>query len=140
MPRNSQPDPPTLFIDRALGNDIVADMLRDAGHKVLTLREYLGSEEAAQKCADVDWLDRIANRDDLIVLTKDRNLRKYPDERAALERGNHRVFVPGRKNASGEQFGEMYLTNINRIYQYARKRGPYVVRAEPEGRLKPVWP
>lgn len=140
MPRSSPPDRPTPFIDRALGNDIVPGALRDAGHEVITLREFLGSEQAAQDSKDVDWLDLIAKREDLIVFTKDRNLRRYPDERDALERGRHRVFVPGRKEASGDEFAQMYLTNMNRIYQYARKRGPYVVKALPEGRLQRSWP
>ena len=139
MPRRSLPERPTLFIDRALGATVIAGALAAAGHDVLTLRDYLGSEKAAQQCPDVEWLDSIAGRDDLIVLTKDLNLKRHPDERDALERGNHRVFVPGKK-ATGPQVAANYLTNINRIYQYTRKAGPYVVRCQPQGGLQRIWP
>lgn len=140
MPRHSQPEPPpTFLVDRSLGRYAVPEALRAAGHVVITLAEHLGSEQAAQEAADIDWLDSIAGRDDLVVLTSDHNIRRNPEEQAALRRGGQRLFVPHSKKLTGSQCGVLYVENANRIVQYARKPGPYVVRVAPAG-LDRIWP
>jgi uncharacterized protein with PIN domain len=69
-----QPDPITLFLDRSLGKNIVAEALRKAG---------VHDDHFKQDVTDTTWLTIVGKRK-WVVLTKDRRIRFRAIERQAL--------------------------------------------------------
>jgi uncharacterized protein with PIN domain len=76
---NSKPrESLTFFLDRALGNKVIANALRVAGADV-----HVHSDYFAPDARDEEWLARVAQQG-WIILTKDTRIRYRTVERHAL--------------------------------------------------------
>src|SRR5262245_22675776 len=82
---STPPDDLVFFIDECLGTEKVPGALKAAGATVKILSDIF---PAGTK--DADWLHALAKYD-WIVLTKDKNIRRHPQEAEAFMRANLRV-------------------------------------------------
>lgn len=78
----------TVFVDRCLGGRRMKPSLVEAGWSVV-----LHDEVFPQDAPDVEWLPAVAAQG-LVILTRDKQIRRRPDELVAiLESGARVVFV-----------------------------------------------
>lgn len=133
----TQPEPPEFFVDRSLGRHLLPDALQQAGLTAHTLASVYGEDEA-QKTKDEVWL-QVAGEREWVVLTKDDAIRRRPVELAAVEEHSVKMFCLTNANLRGEQQRERFLTNIHRIIQRSRKKGPWICGVY-EKRIVQIWP
>lgn len=84
---------------------------------------YPGGED--ERVADARW---IADADDAewVALTKDERIFRNPEEQDALVRSHLRIFAITNQHLTGPEMAARLTTNIDRIVQRSRKRGPFV--------------
>lgn len=76
------PNPPPLFIDRCAWSNRLGDALTELGIPFIPHHDCF-----APACPDEDWLE-VAGKKGWIVLTRDKNIRRKPNElRAFREHG-----------------------------------------------------
>lgn len=123
MPRRPE-QPPELFVDRSLGRHVVPEALRARGFTVHTMADVYPDGED-ERVIDTRW---IADADDAgwVALTKDERIFRNPEEQDALVRSRLRVFAITNQHLTGPEMAARLVTNINRIAQRSRKRGPFV--------------
>ena len=135
--RRSRPDlpDPVFFLDRGLGINLVASVIRERGYRVLPMVEvYPGG--ADQRVTDDEWIRR-ASDEGWIALTKDYSIIR--DHAVALVASTLRVFALSNANLTGPAMAERYAVNLDRIVQRAAKPGPYVYVVTAAG-LDRRWP
>ena len=130
------PPPPEFLIDRALGVTL-ADVLRQRGFVVETLRSLYG-EQRAQDIDDEEWIPECVGLG-FVLLTKDDAIRRYPPARDAALAVAARIFCLPNASLDGPHIHERFLANLNRIVQRARHPGPYMYAVDPDG-LRLLWP
>lgn len=138
MPLPLPPDPPTFLVDRSLGRYTVPERVVALGYRCLTLADFYRDEQAAQAAADTAWLTDAAPHN-YVILTRDGNFYINDHERVVVERHKHRVFWLGPKKGPGTAWADRFEHHHERIVQYARSHGPYVVRVLENG-LHRAWP
>ena len=129
-----QPERPTFFLDRGLGKHHVAAALRKAGQDVTLMAEVYPHD--GQRVGDDEWIRDVSDRG-WIALTKDTSIIR--DHTVALEHSDLRLFALPNANLTGEQMGERFVRNLNRILQRARHAGPFVDVVHPD-HLERRWP
>lgn len=82
---------------------------------------------------DTAWLTALADRPDLLVLTKDSRIRRRPLERQAMEAALLRVFALTAGNLSGEDQAAAFVRALPRIRRLARLPGPFIARVTATG-------
>ena len=104
--------PPEFFLDRSLGHEDVAALLRAAGWTLRTHREVYGDRD--ETVPDAEWLTR-CGRDRWVVLFRSAQLRTLGHGRSGLEREtvsdpvtlatgmNQDAYVPVRHRQPGAQ-------------------------------------
>jgi len=117
------PPPPEFFVDRCLGRHMIAAALRGAGWSVRTLGEVYGAREAT--VPDDEWLERCA-RENWIVLTKDKRIRRRPAEIEAVRAHGARVFVLSSGNLTAAEQAQRFVHHRARIEEACADRGPFV--------------
>lgn len=100
------PTEPIYFVDRSLGGKFVAAALRAAGAKVVVHDDVF-----KQNATDVEWLAEAGQRG-WVVLTKDGAIRRNPHEKAMFRDARVRVFALARKNLSGLEMAELFVTAL----------------------------
>jgi hypothetical protein len=116
LPRRSG-TPPEFFIDRSLGRHIVPEALRDLGLIVHTMADvYPDGEDEIEDADRAGW----------VALTKDERIIRDPENQSALVRSTLRVFAIANQHLTGPEMVAYLETNVNRILQRSRKRGPFV--------------
>lgn len=101
---NSKPQhEPTLFLDRNLGKNIVANRLRSEGMAVEVHDDHL-----SPAAPDEDWI-ALVGRKNWLAIAKDRNVRYRTAELNAIRRYSARVFVIRMKNTTGPEVAELQL-------------------------------
>lgn len=75
----------------------------------------------------------------LVLLTKDKAIRRNYKEHEAVRRAAARMFCIASGNLTGEQMGERLLTNEKRIFARCQTPGPYIYSVLSEG-LDLVFP
>jgi hypothetical protein len=124
------PEPRSLYLDRNLGNRIVAGALGAAGIPCERHDDHLPPD-----APDEDWIALCAERGWLAV-TKDRNIRYRAPEIGAIVEHGACVFVVRAKGATGTRIGELLVATYPRMLRFAEKhRGPYVVGMDRAGKL-----
>ena len=108
----------TFFIDRSLGQKIVAQALRDAGATVV-----VHDDRFPPDAPDEDWLHEVGQRG-WIVLTKHKMIRYRDTERVAIIRAGVRAFVRA-------------LPAIVRLL--ARRRPPFIATITSGGSISQVF-
>jgi len=126
--RIAPPEPLTCFIDECLGRRAVPDALKAAGVLVMLHHELFpaGTDDTA-------WLRALADRADLVVLTKDTRIRRRTLERTALTAAGLKVFALSSGNLPGEAQAAAFVRALPRIRRLARTPGPFIARVTATG-------
>ena len=115
------PEEPTLFLDRSLGRNVVADRLRAEGMAVEIHDDHL-----AQDAPDEEWIALVGRRR-WVAVTKDRNIRYRAGELEAVRRNAARVLVLRMKDATGAEMAALLIRARRRLARFAsRTPAPFV--------------
>ena len=110
----SPPDNPPLFIDRDAWSKALGAALVDA--KVDHVAHH---QRFRPDSPDVEWI-RAASAHGWIAITRDQNIRRKPNELAALRQSRAVVFVFTSGNLSAGLTAAILLKALPRIYRKAR--------------------
>lgn len=125
MRRRRLREPFVYFVDECLGRHIVPDALRNS------LADGERVEMLPQGTTDLKWIP-LAHRGGWVCLTKDRALRRRPNELAALLSAELAVFVVGE--ARGEVQAARIVLALPTIRRVLRSRDvPLIARVEDDG-------
>ncbi|HYT57716.1 MAG TPA: hypothetical protein VEQ38_23660 [Verrucomicrobiae bacterium] len=129
---NSGSTPPDIahvfFIDRSLGQKIIAGRLRQSGVHV-----EIHDDHFPQNALDEDWLLEVGERE-WIVLTKDDRLRYRPAALEAYRRNNVRVFIFGSSGMKAQEMADAFVKALPKILRFARnKPAPFFARISRTG-------
>lgn len=114
----------TFFLDHQIGRYQVAEALRAAGAKVeVHLDHFPGN------MPDIDWIPEVAKRG-WVLITKDKNIRRNPLERAAYEAVKLRGFVATGKDMNAKDLGELLVGCLpGMTRRVAGRTGPCYLRS-----------
>lgn len=88
--------------------------------------------------ADETWIEEQTALG-LVLLTKDKRIRRLRKEHEAVERAGARMFSLPKGTMTGPEQAERFYVSRHRIIQRSRKRGPYIYAVQ-ESRLELVYP
>lgn len=126
----SQPDKIVLFLDRNLGNRVIARALRDAGHPVEIHDDHLPVD-----APDEDWIKLISSRE-WIGVTKDKRIRYRIAEISAIKEYGARVLIIRAKNQTGPELAEILVKYYSRIQRFvARENAPFIAGINRSGTI-----
>jgi hypothetical protein len=109
----------TFFLDHQIGRYIVAERLRAAGATVEVHLDHFAGD-----APDTEWIPEVARRG-WVLITKDKNIRRNPLERAAYEQAGLRGFVATGGDLSGKDLGEILVRCLDGMSRRAHNRtGP----------------
>lgn len=124
------PESFVLYLDSNLGNHIIANALRGAGHKVEIHDDHLPID-----APDEDWI-RLCSERDWVAVTKDKNIRYRTAELETIMAYGARVFVIRAKNATGRDIAELLATYHPRLRRFAAKTpAPFVAGIDRSGSI-----
>jgi PIN like domain len=124
------PESSVFFIDRSLGNKIVAQALRDIGETV-----EIHDDHFAPDAKDEDWLVEVGKRG-WIVLTKDDRIRYRATERTALAAARVRAFVLTSSQLQGTEMAAAFVKALPRIKRLiANHTPPFIARISRSGNV-----
>lgn len=115
---NEPPEPLVLFVDRSLGNKVVASVLRASGVHV-----EIHDDHFPTTALDEDWLAEVGQRG-WVVLTKDRGIRYRAPALAAIRASGVRLFVLTAGDLQGAEMAEIFARALSRIATVARHEPP----------------
>ena len=122
------PEPLVLFVDRSLGNKVVAGALRLAGAQV-----EIHDDHFPTTALDEDWLREVGQRG-WVVLTKDRGIRYRAPALAAIRVSAVRMFVLTAGDLQGSEMAAIFARTRARIVAVARReRPPFIARITKTG-------
>lgn len=128
-----------FLADRDLGKQVPA-ALREQGYLLHTLPEIFGSETAAQKIQDVQWI-KVAGENGWAALTKNSRIRYVRTEREALRRHRVALFALSNGSLSFAQMAEALLMAMPRIIRICEAEpGGCIWIVHRDGRVEPSWP
>lgn len=94
----------TFFLDYQIGRYTVAEALRRTGARVEVHIDHFN-----QAAPDTEWIPEVARRG-WVLITRDKNIRRNPLERAAYERARLRGFVLTGDDMSGQEMADLLTT------------------------------
>ena len=125
-----QPDEIVLFLDRNLGKHVIAEALRDAGHRVEIHDDHL-----PVAAPDEDWIRLISSRG-WIGVTKDKRIRYRTAEIGTIKEYGARVIVIRAKNQTGPEIAEILVKNYSRIQRFVvRESAPFIAGINRSGSI-----
>lgn len=134
MPRRRQPAPaPVYFLDENMGRQIVAQRLRDAGHRV-----EVHADHFAPGTPDIDWLAAVGQKG-WVVLGKDVAIGRNALERETLLESGVRAFLLTRQGLTGQETADLLLRVMAAIERrVARSRRAFICSISRGGTVKLV--
>lgn len=124
------PDDFVLYLDRNLGNHIIANALREAGRRVEIHDDHLPID-----APDEDWIELVGQKD-WIAVTKDKNIRYRIGEINAIKFFKARVIVVRAKNATGSDIAELLVCYYERVRRFSlRTPAPFVAGIDRSGSI-----
>lgn len=127
------PDRPVLFLDRSLGGQVVAGILREAGETV-----EVHDDHFPQDAPDEQWLPEVTRRG-WIALTKDNAIRKHRLQRLMAARCGARLFVVTGGEMTGADIGASLVQMAGRIRKLVEKQqAPFIATIQASGRVH-LW-
>ncbi len=115
---------PDLFLDRSLGRNAVAQILRSHGLRLTTLSEHYGMPQD-QMVADETWLAEAGQRG-WVVLMKDKSIRRNAPELTAVKTYEVRCFCLARQDLLSQKMAERFLRNLDAMIKACRAPGPFI--------------
>ncbi len=130
----SPPDRPALFVDRDAWSRKLGRVLEEAGVVYVAHHQQFEPDSP-----DVEWIRR-ASQHGWIAITRDQNIRRKPNELAAIRASRVIIFVFTSGNLSAEDTARILLRALSGIYRAAagtkRPRLFSIRRDGSVGRLK----
>jgi predicted nuclease of predicted toxin-antitoxin system len=124
---------PTFFIDRALGKNLVANALRNAGALV-----EVHDDHFAPDAPDTDWLPEVSQRG-WIVLTRDARIGLNILEQVAIASSEARVFVVSIDNATGDDMAKALTQALPKMERLTQShRAPFIAKVYEFGKVR-MW-
>lgn len=122
-----------FFVDRTLGRDTVPTALRDAGFKIEVHADHFASD-----APDVQWLE-LCGKNDWVVLSHDKGIKKNPLERDAIMRAGLAAFFLTRGDKTGAEDAQAIIKARKRIANLlGSQRRPFIARILPDGKVE-LW-
>lgn len=119
-----------FFIDRALGTQDVAEVLRKAGARVEVHHDHFTPNEE-----DAVWLSEVAQRG-WIILTKDQKIAYRTVEQVAIAQTNARVFTFSSGITSGRAMAEAFEKALTKMERFAKGHpSPFIAKVYKSGRV-----
>ncbi len=133
MSKQTSP-PPIFFIDRALGQRLVAKALRKAGAQVEVHQDHFAPDSP-----DTEWLPEVSQRG-WIVLTKDARIGVNLVEQIAVAQSGARVFILSLKEgATGTEMAAVLvqaMTSMTRLI--TSQPEPFLAKVYAFGKVR-MW-
>ena len=127
------PEPLIFFLDRSLGNKIIATALRQAGVIVEIHDDHFSID-----AKDEDWLPFVGKRG-WIVLTKDRRIRYRTLEKLAVIKAKVAVFTLTAGDLQGAEMAHIFIKAIPVIRRFiAKNKPPFIARIARDGSISLV--
>lgn len=123
------PKLPPLYIDESLSQLFLPEALRARAVTVL-----VRADKFPAGVTDPEWLTE-AGRQKWIVLTKDKAIKRRPNELMALLNSGVRAFVLAAGEMTGQEQAELFVRILPRIRSYVAELGvgPFIVRVTKTG-------
>ncbi len=119
---------PAFFIDRCLGDKVLAEALRLRG---LTI--HIHKDHFPPGAKDEDWL-REVGRQGWVVLTKDKMLRYRESEITAFRTARVRAFVLTSGNLKAIDMAEAFVRALPKMRRLLQKKsGPFIAKVTRAG-------
>lgn len=126
-------DGPPLFIDRCAWSRRLGEALRDADIPFI-----IHDEKFAKDCEDVDWLP-VVGREGWIVITRDKNIRRKPNELKAFREAKVIAFTLASGNTSAEDTARLVVALYPKILRKVRgAKPPAMFSITLIGKINPV--
>ena len=120
-----------LYLDRNLGNHVIANAIRDAGHRVEIHDDHLPID-----APDEDWISLVGKKS-WVALTKDKNVRYRAGEIETIKSAKARVIVVRAKNLTGSEIANLLTKYHHRMKMYAEKNtAPFIASIDRSGKVK----
>jgi len=122
-----------LFIDRCAWSRRLGEALRDADIPFI-----IHDDKFAKDCADVDWLP-IVGLKGWIVITRDKNIRRKPNELKAFREAKVIAFALASGNASAEDTARLVVGLYPKIVRKVRgAKPPAMFSITLSGKINPI--
>ena len=133
--RSKRPDSlPPVFLDRSVGNVVVAAALRARGAEVHTHDAHF-----SPTARDDEWLPEVGRRG-WLVITKDTRIRYRATEQAALIAGRVRAFVLTRGDLTGPEMAGIRVRALPHIGRFAASHEPpFIAQVVTSGRVQMLY-
>jgi hypothetical protein len=126
-----RPPEPVLFIDRDAWSRVLGEALTAAGIGFVAHHQRF-----APAAPDTEWL-AVAGAEGWLVLTRDQNIRRRPNELAAVKAAGVCMFVLGQGNLSAAETARIVVGAWPRMLRAARGvRRPAIFTLTREGVLR----
>jgi predicted nuclease of predicted toxin-antitoxin system len=130
-----QPEEPTFFIDRALGDKFIAGILSKEGWQV-----KVHSKHFKDDAPDAEWLTEVGKQG-WVVLTKDKRIKTRELERNALINAKVAAFILTSGNLKGEQMAQIFVKAKRQMLKFLSKYPkPFIATVTESGEVKLIWP
>jgi predicted nuclease of predicted toxin-antitoxin system len=113
--------PVTLFIDRSLGKRKLLEALSSAGASAVHHDDLF-----PQFTPDEVWIQDIAQRG-WGILTNDRQIKRRPMERLAVQESGAKLFTLTCKHVDGNTIASVFVRHLEKILNItANEKGPFI--------------
>lgn len=129
----SPPDAPSLFIDRNAWSRLLGDALNAAG-----ISYVAHHRKFAVDAPDEDWIAAVST-EQWIAITRDQNIRRKPNELAAIRSSRAIIFVFTSGNLSASDTARLLIHAHHRILGLARAaQRPALFSIRKDGSIGPL--
>lgn len=129
---SSQPKP-VFFIDRSLGQEVVASRLRDAGYQVEIHDKHFKPDSP-----DEEWIAEVGRRN-WVILTKDNMILHRSAELLAVLKGGARLYTLVKGNINAKQMADIFIKAAPKIEKsIEHQEPPYIAKIHSTGKVE-IW-
>ncbi|HTA77452.1 MAG TPA: hypothetical protein VK791_09870 [bacterium] len=122
-----------FFIDRSLGQGVIASKLREAGYHVEIHDDHFEPDAPDEK-----WIVEVGQKN-WIILTKDSMILHRTPELLAILKGNARMYVLASANVTAARMAEIFIKAASKIEKsIPHQIPPYVAKVHTTGSVE-VW-
>ncbi len=122
-----------FFIDRSLGQEVIASKLREAGYLVETHQSHFKPD-----APDEEWIPEVGRRD-WVILTKDSRILQRLPEILAVVKGNARLYALVSVEITGPRMAEIFSKAAPKIEKsIPHQNPPYIAKIYSTGKVE-VW-
>ena len=130
MSSKSQPNTPTLYLDRNLGSKIIPGILKSHG-----IPCEIHDEHLPQDAADPEWINLCSDKN-WIAITRDAKIRYNSVILDAIKNSHVGIFILTSKTLTGEEQAQVIVKAYKKIakFQVTHPR-PFVARISQQGKI-----